>query len=320
MNHERNSMILCVGLTPTVQRTLLFSTLTLGEVNRARETFVTASGKGVNVARVLTTLGGDTRLVQVLGGDSGRYVASALHADGIAHDSVQTIDDAPTRTCTTLLSADGPATELVEEARALDSHDIRLLRAAIGTRLLEAETVCLSGSLPPGVDAEFYADIVRDAAAFGTPVIVDAQGAPLKLSLPHRPFLVKPNREEAARTLGFALTNDAGRDARTAIEALTESGARWALVSMGRHGSLLGDGTSLWRIVPPSLHAVNPIGSGDSLTAGFLFAHFVRGMPVPEACAFGTACGAANCLTPTSGVVDPAQVERLLPQVTLTRL
>ncbi|RYF78602.1 MAG: hypothetical protein EOO39_00985 [Cytophagaceae bacterium] len=60
--------LLVVGLTPTVQRTLCFETFTVGNVNRARETLVTASGKGVNVARVATLLGERVELVQILGG------------------------------------------------------------------------------------------------------------------------------------------------------------------------------------------------------------------------------------------------------------
>jgi fructose-1-phosphate kinase PfkB-like protein len=49
-------------------------------------------------------------------------------------------------------------------------------------------------------------------------------------------------------------------------------------------------------------------------------AHFLRGLPVPEAVAYGTACAAANVLTPTSGVLRLEDVTRLQPQVMLTRL
>ena len=313
-------MILCVGLTPTVQRTLRFDRLSLGEVNRAHEVLQTASGKGVNVARVVTLLGGDARLVQILGGDSGRWVAGTLDRERIGHQTVWTNDDAPTRTCTTLLTEDAPTTELVEEARSVEPHDAALIEAACLSALFDASALCLSGSLPPGIDAGFYARMVAKAHALGIPAVVDAQKAPLHAALAARPFLVKPNREEAAATLGFPLTGDAQTDARTAIAELTAAGAQWALVSMGRDGSLLGDSTDLWRITPPTVAVINPIGSGDALAAGTLFAHITRGMPLPDACAFGTACGAANCLTPTSGVVDAREVERLWAAVRVERV
>jgi tagatose 6-phosphate kinase len=149
------------------------------------------------------------------------------------------------------------------------------------------------------------------------PVLVDAQKAPLRAALAERPFLVKPNLEEAAATLD--LPNDES-DARAAVSALMEVGARWALVSMGATGSLLGGGPgNLWRIEPPRVEAVNPIGSGDSMAAGLLLA-LQRGSTVPDAGVYGTACAAANALTSTSGEVRPADVEDLLPRVKSTRL
>lgn len=313
-------MILCVGLTPTVQRTQRFTNLTLGAVNRARETLVTASGKGVNVARVITTLGAEARLIQILGGGSGRFVAETLDREEVPHQTIWDEDDAPTRTCLTILPDDGPTTELVEEARLLSVHDLSLIRAACKTALLESKALCCSGSLPPGTPETFYAELVHEARMLGIPTIVDGQKAPLKAALAERPFLVKPNREEAAATLGLTLTGDAEADAIQAITALTDAGAEWALVSMGKVGAVLGNGQQFWRVIPPVVDAVNPIGSGDSLSAGLTVGYTSRGMAVPDAVAFGTACAAANCLTTTSGVVDPAEVERLLPQVSLISL
>ena len=50
-------MILCLGTTPTMQRTMLFPRVRIDEVNRAAEVREYASGKSVNVAKVLKTLG-----------------------------------------------------------------------------------------------------------------------------------------------------------------------------------------------------------------------------------------------------------------------
>jgi tagatose 6-phosphate kinase len=313
-------VILVLGLTPTVQRTMRFDRFVIGAVNRAKETIVTASGKGVNVARVVTLLGARANLVQILGGEPGQFVARALDREGIPHSTLWAEDDAPTRMCTTLLVADGPTTELVEEAAELSPHDASLLLAAAKNALLEAKALCLSGSLPRGVPETFYADLIREAHALGVPTVVDGQKGPLRAALAERPFLAKPNREEAAATLGLASSGNAEDDAREAVGALIAAGAVFALVSMGSSGSLLGNGQSLWKILPPKVEVLNPIGSGDSLAAGFAVAHFLRGLPVPEAVAYGTACAAANVLTATSGVVRPDDVDRLLPEVTLARV
>ena len=311
--------ILVAGLTPTVQRTMRFDRFAMGGVNRAKETRVTASGKGVNVARIATLLGEKAKVVQILGGDSGRFVARELDRQEIPHATVWADDDAPTRVCTTLLVTDGPTTELVEEAAAVSPHDVALLLAQFKTDLMEAKILCCSGSLPPEVAPDFYARIIREAKAMGIPAIIDTQKEPLRIALGERPFLVKPNREEAAMTLRLQLSGVPEADARAAITALTNAGAQWALISMGAQGSLLGDGESLYRIVSPQIAAVNPIGSGDSLAAGIAVS-YVRGHSVPEATVFGTACAAANALSPTSGELRPEDVDRLLPSVFLHKL
>jgi tagatose 6-phosphate kinase len=316
-----NERILAVGATPTVQRTLRFAALDLGAVNRAREVLVTASGKAVNVARVAARLGGDSLLVQILGGDTGRFVARALDAEGVPHATVWLENTGPTRTCTTLLDDSGRTTELVEEAPPLDPAECARFEAECRDRLPGSGALCLSGSLPAGVPADFYAGLIEAAHGRDIPVLVDTQRAPLRAALAAGPFLVKPNREEAAATLGFALTGDPAADAEIAVSGLATAGAAyWALVSMGRAGSLLGnrDG-GRWLIEPPRVEAVNPIGSGDSLAAGLLVA-LLRGASVPDAAVYGTACAAANCLSPTSGVVHPADVASLHPQVRRTEL
>lgn len=312
--------LLVVGLTPTIQRTMRFAALEIGAVNRAREVRVTASGKAVNVARVITLLGGEARLVQLLGGDTGRFIARTLDEEGVAHASVPIRGDAPTRTCATLLPDGGPATELVEEAQPVSEEDVAALEDAVLRHLPTARALCLSGSFPPGVPEDLYARLVRAARGADVPAFVDAQRAPLRAALAARPFLVKPNLTEAAATLDLSLSGEDETDARAAVDALTRAGAAWALVSLGRAGSLLGDGKgNLRRIEPPRIEAVNPIGSGDSLLAGLALA-FVRGASLPEAAVFGTACAAANCLTPTSGVVFPEDVEALLPRVRAAEL
>lgn len=311
-------MILCVGGTPAVQRTLLFESFKVGGVNRARELHVTAAGKVTNAARVATTVGGRALLATFLGGDSGHFVAAELDAGGIVYRPVWV--DPPTRTCTTLVPDDVPVTELVEEAPEVPAEAVAELEATVVRHLGEAEVLCLTGSFPPGVPENFYGRLVGHAHGAKVPVIVDAQKALLRGALAEGPFLVKPNLEEAAATLDLSLTDDEEEDAETAVAALTESGAEWALVTTGATGAMLGDVSGgRWRLQPPKVEAVNPIGSGDSLAAGLAVA-FARGEPVPEAATFSIACAAANVLTPTSGVVRPGDVERLRPWVRLTRL
>jgi len=115
-------------------------------------------------------------------------------------------------------------------------------------------------------------------------------------------------------------TGDEEADLHAAVRGLRDAGAVWALVSVGRRGSLLGGPDGLWRLTSPVVNAVNAIGSGDALTAGLLHARIDQGQSMPDAAAFGTACGAANCITPTSGVIRPTDLPALLEEVRTTTI
>src|SRR5947199_2381388 len=95
-------MILCLGTTPTVQRTMTFDRVTADAVNRAREVLETASGKSINVARTLHTLGHEVLASGFLGGQPGQFIRDDLDRAGIPHHFID-VTPVKTRTCTTVI-------------------------------------------------------------------------------------------------------------------------------------------------------------------------------------------------------------------------
>jgi tagatose 6-phosphate kinase len=255
-----------------------------------RDVHVTASGKAVNVARVASTLGAPVCLVHLLGGDTGRWIERTLDGEGVSQQIVWAHDDAPTRTCSTLLAEDGPTTELVEEARPVTASDVDALEAAVLRHLPDARALCLSGSLPPGMPPQIYARLAEAARQAGVPVLVDTQRAPIVGCPCCSPLLVKPNRDEAHATLGLSPTGDtkqtrAGRGRVAGGRA--RSGRSYRLARPV--APWLPRRRPRWRIASPRVNVVNPIGSGDSLAAGLLVAHVVPAKAFPDAVAYGTA-------------------------------
>ena len=291
---------------------MTFEGFTVDTVNRAAaETLESASGKSINVARVLHTLGHEVLATGFLGGDSGAMIRRDLEAAGIAEDFIEV--GARTRTCTTIIDRSaGTATELVEEPRAVEAEAWEKLLEKLRSHLPNAAALVLSGSLAPGGPEDFYARGVRLAWEAKVPVILDGRGRPLELALPERPFLVKPNRAELAATFGGALETEAA--VVGAARRLVGSGAAWAVITMGAEGCVVCDGARDWRIRPPAVRVVNPIGSGDAMAAGIAAALTV-GKGVPEACCLGTACAVANALTAVPGHLRREDVGALLPMI-----
>ena len=125
---------------------------------------------------------------------------------------------------------------------------------------------------------------------------------------------MKLNREELAATLAVDLRTDG--DLRAARLRVVPRGGG-AVVTLGRDGSMGSDGRSIWRIDSPRVKAVSAVGSGDAYAAGMADG-LSRGLSLAEACALGTACGAANALTALAGHVTHNDVQRLLSHVAIT--
>src|SRR3954467_4234217 len=148
-------MIIFLGTTPALQRTMIFANVKVDAVNRAVEVAEYASGKNINAARVARTLGDDVVATGLLGGDTGRGVRQDLDAAGIPHEFVDVTP--PTRVCVTAIDrAAGTATELVEEAAEVATEDGDRLLNKLGDLLDEADVLVICGSLAPGVGEAFY--------------------------------------------------------------------------------------------------------------------------------------------------------------------
>jgi 1-phosphofructokinase family hexose kinase len=300
------SFVLCVGPNPALQRTLWFPELRLGEVNRARRRIVSGGGKGTNVARVLGQLGQRARLLTFVGGAVGDELVQILAREGIDAEVVRTAS--PTRVCITLIEEGVPRqTEVVEEAEPLTEEDVCAFREAFVRLLPEASMVVISGTCPPGTPESFYAELVSFAERAGLRVVVDAPGRLLLRAAESRPLLAKPNRKELEAVFpGLPLEEQ--------VHRLHEAGAENVFVTDGGHSAYLLTPDGGFRLYPPQVQPVNPIGSGDAAAAGIVFA-LLQGKGMLDAVRFGVACGTANTQTPLAGNVLPSDVERLFPLV-----
>lgn len=308
--------ILCVSTSPTMQRTLVFDRVVAGDTNRAREVYDYASGKGINAARVLHTLGHPTCFLGLLGGERGAGLKRDLEAAGIPFEAVDV--EATTRLCMTVVdAASRQATELIEESAPVTRHDSDALLERLQAALPGAAVLVLSGSLAVGVPDDFYAQGIRLARSAGVPTVLDARGEPLRRALVEQPTVVKPNRPELAATVGQPV--ESRNTMRKAMAVMIDQGARYVVVTRGRDGSSVCDAESAWEVSTPRVQPISPIGSGDAFAAG-LAVGMKAGTGLPEACRLASACGAANAKTLRAGFLDPARVVELMAEVSIREI
>jgi 1-phosphofructokinase family hexose kinase len=306
-------LILTAGLSPVWQQVLVFDALTLGEVNRARSVSWCASGKVLNAARALHHLGAPGKALTVVGGSTGDAVRREFARAGIPARWVEVAP--PTRVCTTILEAGRRvATELVPDAGEITPAEHAAFVATYDEEAAAATVVVLIGSLPAGTLAGFYRELVGRTRG---KVILDARGPELLDAVAARPFLIKPNRGELQRTLGRPLDSD--EDLFAAMREMNGRGAEWVVITDGPNPVHATSRDGLYRLRPPPVPVVNPIGCGDCMAAGIAWAVH-RGMEPVEAIRRGLAVAADKLGRALPGAVERDAAEALVPAVEVTRL
>ncbi len=309
-------MIVTITLNPSVDRLIYVKQLVPHDTNRILRIEEDAGGKGVNVARVLRRLGVPVIATGFLGGRTGRYVQRELsEIDDVQCQFVWVRGD--TRTNLAVQEEDGsPPTALNERGPQISPKELDALSRLVGDLSQKARFVALGGSLPPGVPTDIYATLGEIASRHGAKVVLDADGEPLVQGLKALPYLIKPNENEAERLLGRAI--DTLEDAAIAAQELHRGGIPIVIVSIGEKGAAIACAEGCWVAVPPQVHTVSTIGSGDSMIAGVLSV-LVRNGTVEEAIRWGTAAGAATAMTDGSDIGTAEQIRTLLPQVEVRR-
>jgi len=301
-------MLLVVSPNLCLDRIVVVHGFAAGRVHRAESAAELASGKGLNVGRAGRALGLDVRVVGIVGESAAAdAIVDGARAYGVALDAVRVAG--PTRVCTLIIDPGQEETVINEPGPPAGPDAVQRLRECVWAHRDRARMVVLAGSLPPGVPAEFYAEIIGRSQIR---VILDAAGEALRLGVAAHPYLVKSNRQELRDALGRPL--DTRETVRSAAEEVREITGGAVLITLGPEGALLCSAEGTWEMTPPPMDRVNTIGAGDSLTAG-LARGLLEGLSLLDAVRLGVAAASADVTTLLPGTVDPALVVRLVPQV-----
>jgi tagatose 6-phosphate kinase len=305
------AQIVTVTLNAAIDKTYRVDRFPLGKVSRVGEMISVPGGKGINVARVARQLGGDVVATGFVGGSNGDFIERELSRQGIANDFVRV--EGESRLCLNIIDlSTGLSTELLEPGPVVEEQQVAAIRDKVKKLAAGSRVVALSGSLPKGVPASLYAELVGIVKAEGAQAFLDTSGDALAEGVKAQPHLIKPNEDEIEKLLGRKPERE--DELYDSIRRLNAQGIACVVVTLGAAGSVAGCEGRLYRIRAPRIDAVNPVGSGDSFVAGMAVAA-ARGEPIEEALRLATAAGTANALNAQAGDVRPDDVKRLLGEV-----
>ena len=298
-------MIITVTPNPVLDHTLIVPKIAFDTVTRATAVRDDWGGKGFNVSRVLLALGVESLVLGFVGGATGQRLAAGLAALGLPTDFVTIAGE--TRTNIVIAEADSARYIKVNEAGpTVQPEEIAQFLDKVRQRAKPGDTWALCGSLPPGVPEDFYARLIEILQPCGVRVLLDTSGPALRLGCEARPFLVKPNAEEAAAFTGHPVHSR--DDAIHAARAFLDRGITQVALSLGGDGLLLATHDDAVFAVPPEVTVRNVTGAGDALLAGLAYT-LEYGLPLTEQARWGVAAGTASAMHEGVGVVTRESVE-----------
>ncbi len=307
-------MIYTVTLNPALDRTLYVESLVPGQSTRIKHEARYAGGKGIDVSRALREMGSDNVALGLVGGFDGKELEGRLLLAGVAcrftriANETRTniiIQDEPSGAETALL-ARGPE---VQPSELMDFLDVL-------EKLPDMSFLIISGSLPPGLTPEVYGRMIAIGRGRGSRVVLDTTGDALRQGIHARPAVIKPNRYELAELAGKELADvQAISDYCTGLLDWVET----VLVSMGADGIVMVTRGRVLHARPPKVAVKSTVGAGDCAVAGFVHG-LAAGEPAADALRRAVAAGSAATLNPGTGLCRCADIDTILPEVTIVEV
>lgn len=306
---RKKQFFLSVCLNPTLQKTIQFKHFQMGEVNRAIAVSLEASGKGVNVTRVLTQLGANAvHLTHNGSGDKDRFLALCKK------DRLKVITvtgRSAVRSCTTVLDLSGRSTtEIIEPNFSINQKIEKKLIRKFDHLLSKVHTLILSGTTANGYSKDIFSSLIQKAQKESILVIADFHGKALQTALPFSPDYIKINAKEFAQTFLPELSFNEKENLSPYFDLFSEKAVAIkkqyqseVIITLGKQGVLFFPNGEMEQIAAHQAAAINTIGCGDAFCAAFAFALHQNPTKIREALNYGSKIAALNAATLKPGSI-----------------
>ena len=304
-------MIYTVTLNPSIDYVINLKSLNIGQINRVNSENVYPGGKGINVSRVLKTLGYDNVATGFISGFTGDFIINSLCELDVKSDFIK-LNNGFTRINVKIKSNE--ETEINGGGPHISDEKLKELFDKLSD-LKEDDILILAGSIPSTLSEDLYEKIIKHVENNKVKVVVDATKNLLLNVLKYNPFLIKPNNHELEEIFNVKLDNL--NDITTYAKKLQEMGARNVLVSMGEDGALLiTENGQVLISNAPNGRVINSVGAGDSMVAGFICG-YLNSNSYEEALKLGSASGSATAFS--SDLAKKELIYELIKEIKVER-
>lgn len=297
-------MIYTVTFNPAIDYIAEVNSINEEKINRAISERVLAGGKGINVSIVLRNLGIESIALGFAGGFTGAEIKRKVENHGISTDFVY-LEGKFSRINVKLISKVAGVvsreTAINGEGPKISDIEIEQLMQKID-KLKEGDFLVLAGSVSRKMKDDIYEKICTRIQDKEIKIVADATGKLLVNLLKHKPFLIKPNKEELEEIFEDEINTN--EEIIMYAKKLQEMGAENVLISLGGDGAILltKDKNVLYSKAPKG-EVINSVGAGDSMVAGFL-AGLLTYDDYEKAFKMGIAAGSASTFSENLATKD----------------
>jgi 6-phosphofructokinase 2 len=302
-----SARIVTLTVNPAVDLSAQATSVQPGHKIRTFDERYDPGGGGINVARVVCELGGDTLALFASGGVTGRFVEEMLTTAKVPWQAV--LVGGPCRISVTVHDqSNGQEYRFVPQGPKLTAADCANILDTL--RHVDADWVVASGSLSPGVPSDFYAEAATIVAARGAKFALDTSGAALKASLGHGISLLKPSLSELEVIVGQKVC-DLSCQMDQAKRLVQSGAAEMVALTLGAGGAIVATADQVLHSPALPVSERTGVGAGDSFLAGLVFG-LAGGRRLDSALKLAIACGAVAVQGSGTAQVRRAAVEALL--------
>jgi 1-phosphofructokinase len=305
-------MIVTVTINPAIDQTIGIPDFKVGQVNRVQSSQLNAGGKGINVAAFLADFGLPVTATGFLGADNDEIFCRTFAHKGITdcclriagktRIGLKIVDESARQTTDINFPGEQPT-----------SQDIQHLFEVLSDLSQAGEWFVISGSIPSGVSAGIYAEMIQSLS--GKKVVLDTSGEGLRQAVQAGPWMIKPNLEELQELVGERLeTPLAVRQA--AAELIQQYGIHSVVVSLGKDGAVFVEKEKTLWAMPPETTVLSTVGAGDALVAGTI-AGQLRGYDLEDCARLATAFSLSAVTHIGAGLPSLEQVWAEMEQVAI---
>lgn len=305
-------MIYTVTLNPSIDYVIKLEHLNIGHVNRVSDECVYPGGKGINVSRILKTLGHDNVATGFISGFTGDFIENSLYNLDVKSDFIK-LDKGFTRINVKIKSDE--ETEVNGGGPHISDEKLEELFHKL-SKLTQKDILVLAGSIPSTLKEDLYEKIMKHVGENKVKVVVDATKNLLLNVLKYNPFLIKPNNHELEEIFNVKLS--CVEDICIYAKNLQQMGAKNVLVSMGKDGALLiTENDEVYISNVPKGNVINSVGAGDSMVAGFI-SGYINTNSYKEALRLGAASGSATAFS--SDLASKELIDKLIQEINIERI